>query len=51
MEDRVELPQLVLHGFGHYHEEYARQDGTWRIRRLRLERLRMDIRPKGEAER
>jgi uncharacterized protein (TIGR02246 family) len=46
MYDYVDLPQLVLHGWGHYHEEYARQDGRWRIRRLRLTRLRLDITPK-----
>jgi hypothetical protein len=43
MYDFVDMPQLVLHGWGHYHEEYARQDGTWRIRRLRLTRLRLDM--------
>jgi uncharacterized protein (TIGR02246 family) len=43
MYDYVDLPQLVLHGWGHYHEEYARQEGRWRIRRLRLTRLRLDI--------
>ena len=32
MYDFVELPQLVLHGWGHYHEEYVKQDGAWRIR-------------------
>jgi hypothetical protein len=28
-------------GYGHYHEEYVKQDGRWRIRRLRLTRLQM----------
>lgn len=28
-----------LHGFGHYHEEYACVDGRWRIRRSRISRL------------
>ncbi len=46
MDDFVDMPQLVLHGWGHYHEEYARQDGRWRIRRSRLTRLRLDIQPK-----
>lgn len=46
MYDYVELPQLVLHGWGHYHEEYAKQDGIWRIRSLRLTRLRRDVTPK-----
>jgi len=43
MYDFVDLPQLVLHGFGHYHEDYAKQRGAWRIRRSRLTRLRLDI--------
>jgi hypothetical protein len=28
-------------GYGHYHEEYVKQAGAWRIRRLRLTRLAM----------
>jgi uncharacterized protein (TIGR02246 family) len=32
-----------LHGWGHYDETYERTDGTWRIRSLRLTRLRLDI--------
>ena len=31
-----------LQGYGHYLEEYAREDGEWRISRIRLERLRID---------
>ncbi len=46
MDDFVEMPQLVLHGWGHYHEEYAREDGRWRIRSSRLTRRRLDIQPK-----
>ncbi|MEN8162215.1 MAG: nuclear transport factor 2 family protein [Myxococcota bacterium] len=26
-------------GYGHYHEEYVKQAGEWRIRRMRLTRL------------
>jgi hypothetical protein len=26
-------------GYGHYHEEYVKRDGRWRMRRLRLTRL------------
>ena len=40
--DYVESPQFVLHGFGHYHEEYRKADGAWRIARLKLTRLRED---------
>lgn len=43
MYDYVELPRLVLHGYGHYHEEYAKQDGDWRIRASRLVRIRRDV--------
>jgi hypothetical protein len=28
-------------GYGHYHEEYVKIGGRWRIRRLRLTRLAM----------
>jgi hypothetical protein len=42
MYDYVESPQFVLHGFGHYHEEYRKADGAWRIARLKLTRLRED---------
>jgi len=48
MFDYVEFPaaksgeRVGLKGYGHYHEEYVREDGEWRISRLRLERLRID---------
>lgn len=32
----------IMNGYGHYVEDYERQDGEWRIRSLRLERLRID---------
>jgi len=32
-----------LSGFGHYHETYQKADGTWRIKTLKLTRIRMDI--------
>ena len=41
MDDIVELPGLSLRGWGHYHEEYRREDGHWRISRMRLSRLRL----------
>jgi len=46
MYDFVDLPQLLLHGWGHYHEEYRREDGVWRIASTKLTRLRLDITPK-----
>lgn len=34
-----------LHGYGHYHEEYRRVDGTWLISSRKLTRLRVDVTP------
>jgi hypothetical protein len=46
MFDLVDRPdEPVRVGFGHYHEEYVRDDSGWRIARLRLERLRLDHLP------
>jgi len=48
MFDYVEWPpgddgrRRGLTGYGHYFEDYVREDGEWRIARLRLERLRVD---------
>jgi uncharacterized protein (TIGR02246 family) len=48
MFDYVEWPpsdsgeRIGLRGYGHYHEEYVREDGEWRIARTRLVRLRVD---------
>jgi hypothetical protein len=43
MEDIVESPGgRVMHGYGHYHETYRRQDGGWRIATLHITRLRLD---------
>ena len=53
MYDYVEWPppapdkRVGLQGYGHYREEYVREEGQWRIARLRLERLRID--PLGAA--
>ena len=48
MFDYVEFPtaegaeRFGLKGYGHYTEEYVREDGEWRIKRLELSRLRVD---------
>jgi SnoaL-like protein len=34
--------RVGLQGFGHYVEEYVREDGDWRIGRSRLVRVRVD---------
>ena len=46
MEDMLRWPDgTELHGYGHYHETYAKLDGDWRIKRSKLTRLRMDFTP------
>ena len=48
MFDYVEFPadaagaRFGLQGYGHYTEEYVREDGEWRIASLHLSRLRVD---------
>ena len=32
----------VVRGYGHYHEEYVKEDGEWRISSYRVARLRTD---------
>ena len=36
-------PFRTARGYGHYHEEYRKVDGEWKIARLRLTRLLVDI--------
>lgn len=47
MVDRLKFPASAplkeLIGYGHYHEDYALVDGKWKIRKLRLTRLRIDV--------
>jgi hypothetical protein len=50
MEDMLRWPEgtfalRTLHGYGHYHETYERVGGDWKIKTLRLARLRVDIEP------
>jgi uncharacterized protein (TIGR02246 family) len=44
MEDMLRWQNgMELHGYGHYHETYAKIDGTWRITTSTLTRLRTDL--------
>lgn len=36
-------PFRTVRGYGHYHEEYRKIDGAWKIAKLRLTRLIVDI--------
>jgi len=43
MEDMLRWEsQSELHGYGHYHDEYRKVDGAWRIASSKLIRLRVD---------
>ena len=46
MSDRVDHPQYLLLGLGHYHEDYVKQAGFWHIARLELTRLHVVRTPK-----
>ena len=47
MEDHLWWPggsgPKQLHGYGHYHETYAKVGGDWLIKTTRLTRLRVDM--------
>jgi hypothetical protein len=47
VEDRVFWPEGApnkrLHGFGHEHETYRREDGMWRIAGTKLVRARTEM--------
>jgi uncharacterized protein (TIGR02246 family) len=44
LQDILKWPNgAEMHGYGHYHETYERIDGTWRIKSLKLTRLRTDF--------
>jgi uncharacterized protein (TIGR02246 family) len=44
MEDWLRWPgDRDMHGAGHYHEEYEKVDGRWRIKKMTLTRLRVDF--------
>jgi len=46
MEDMLKWPKgsriREMHGYGHYHETYEKVGGAWRIKTLKLTRLRND---------
>jgi hypothetical protein len=46
MEDMLRFPNgATMHGYGHYEETYERLGEGWRIKSLKLTRLRVDATP------
>ena len=49
MEDKLRWPKgsriREMHGYGHYRETYERLPAGWRIKSLKLTRLRVDTQP------
>jgi hypothetical protein len=49
MEDKLRWPagsdgpMRSMHGYGHYTETYEKVDGEWRIKTMKLTRLRRDV--------
>ena len=45
LQDLLRWPDgRELYGYGHYYEEYEKVDGRWRITKMTLTRLRVDMR-------
>ncbi|MEM8499288.1 MAG: nuclear transport factor 2 family protein [Pseudomonadota bacterium] len=42
MMDYVDIPGVRFQGYGHYHDEYRKEQGEWRISKIRLSRIRVD---------
>jgi hypothetical protein len=47
MHDIVDHPDYLLEGYGHYYDEYVKQEGRWRIRPTKRTRLREPREPRG----
>ncbi|MEW2505806.1 nuclear transport factor 2 family protein [Amycolatopsis sp. NPDC047767] len=43
MEDWIDGSTLKVRGYGHYHGEFAKVDGSWRIEKFVQTRLRTDV--------
>jgi hypothetical protein len=39
MHDLVRMPSCVFEGWGHYHDQYVKEQGVWRIKASRVTRL------------
>lgn len=42
MNDELWYPTCHFRGWGHYHEDYVKLDGAWKIARIRITRTRVE---------
>jgi SnoaL-like domain len=42
MFDYIRTPRGSFKGWGHYYEEYVKQEGEWKIKKIRLTRLHVE---------
>lgn len=42
MFDDVRLPTCNFKGWGHYHDDFVKEDGRWKIKKIHLTRLRTE---------
>ena len=53
MEDMIfdaETKELLIHGFGFYHETYENRDGTWLFTSRQLKRVHVRVQPEGGGQ-
>lgn len=43
MVDYLRMPQFTLKGYGHYEEDYVKENGKWKIKTILLTRLHCDV--------
>jgi hypothetical protein len=43
VQDGAPVPYKTMRGFGHYHETYEKRNGAWKIKTIRLSRLRVEV--------